>query len=314
MFYAPETSEDAEQLAERVLPRLQHANSGVVLSAVKVVLYLMNYIQREEALSVLYKKLAPPLVTLLHNGYEVQYVALRNILLVIQKKPDLLTGDMKVFFCKYNDPIYVKLAKLEIMIRLTDETNVDQVISELKEYSSEVDVDFLKKSVRALGRCAIKVPQAADKCVKTLVDLIQTKVDYVVQEAVVVIKDIFRRYPNRYESIISTLCENLDSLDAPEAKASMIWIIGQYADRIENAHELLDGFLSTFKEEPTEVQLALLTAIMKLFIKRPTAGQELVPRLLKLATEETDNPDLRDRAFIYWRLLSTDPLAAKVRF
>lgn len=25
------------------------------------------------------------------------------------------------------------------------------------------------------------------------------------------------------------------------------------------------------------------------------------------ATVETDNPDLRDRAYIYWRLLSTDP-------
>lgn len=23
--------------------------------------------------------------------------------------------------------------------------------------------------------------------------------------------------------------------------------------------------------------------------------------------QETDNPDLRDRAYIYWRLLSTDP-------
>ena len=31
-------------------------------------------------------------------------------------------------------------------------------------------------------------------------------------------QDIFRRYPNKYESIISTLCENLDSLDEPEAK------------------------------------------------------------------------------------------------
>jgi hypothetical protein len=28
-----------------------------------------------------------------------------------------------------------------------------------------------------------------------------------------VIKDIFRKYPNRYESIIATLCENLDTLD-----------------------------------------------------------------------------------------------------
>jgi hypothetical protein len=29
------------------------------------------------------------------------------------------------------------------------------------------------------------------------------------------------------------------------------------------------------------------------------------------ARQETDNPDLRDRAFIYWRLLSTDPEAAR---
>ncbi len=48
---------------------------------------------------------------------------------------------------------------------------------------------------------------------------------------------ICRRYPNRYESIISTLCENLESLDEPEAKASMIWIIGEYAERIDNAGE-----------------------------------------------------------------------------
>jgi hypothetical protein len=43
-------------------------------------------------------------------------------------------------------------------------------------------------------------------------------VSYVVQEAVVVIKDIFRRYPNQYESIITVLCESLDTLDEPEAK------------------------------------------------------------------------------------------------
>lgn len=81
----------------------------------------------------------------------------------------------------------------------------------------------------------------------------QTKISYVVQEAIVVIKDIFRRYPNQYESIIGTLCENLDALDEPEAKAAMIWIVGQYADRIENSDELLEDFMFTFKEEPAEV-------------------------------------------------------------
>ncbi len=197
------------------------------------------------------------------------------------------------------------------MIRLASQGNIAQVLSELKEYATEVDVDFVRKSVRAIGRCAIKVEQSAERCVSTLLDLIQTKVNYVVQEAIVVIKDIFRKYPNKYESIIATLCENLDTLDEPEARASMIWIIGEYAERIDNADELLESFLDSFQDENTQVQLQLLTAIVKLFLKRPTDTQELVQQVLSLATQESDNPDLRDRGFIYWRLLSTDPAAAK---
>ncbi|CAF1348945.1 unnamed protein product, partial [Adineta ricciae] len=268
--------------------------------------------QHSEFVQNLHRKLAPPLVTLLSAEPEIQYVALRNINLIVQKRPDILKNEMKVFFVKYNDPIYVKLEKLDIMIRLTNATNIAQVLAELKEYATEVDVDFVRKSVRAIGRCAIKVEQSAERCVSTLIDLIQTKVNYVVQEAIVVIKDIFRKYPNKYESIIATLCENLDSLDEPEARASMIWIIGEYAERIDNADELLEGFLDGFKDENSQVQLQLLTAIVKLFLKKPTeTPQELVTRVLTLVTQETDNPDLRDRGYIYWRLLSTDPKAAK---
>ncbi len=51
-----------------------------------------------------------------------------------------------------------------------------QVLSELKEYATEVDVDFVRKSVRAIGRCAIKVESSAQRCVDTLLELIQTKV------------------------------------------------------------------------------------------------------------------------------------------
>ncbi|CAM4746515.1 unnamed protein product [Rotaria magnacalcarata] len=311
--YSPKDDKEAQSVCERITPRLAHANAAVVLSAVKVLMKFLELIdQHSEFVQNLHRKLAPPLVTLLSAEPEIQYVALRNINLIVQKRPDILKNEMKVFFVKYNDPIYVKLEKLDIMIRLTNATNIAQVLAELKEYATEVDVDFVRKSVRAIGRCAIKVEQAAERCVSTLIDLIQTKVNYVVQEAIVVIKDIFRKYPNKYESIIATLCENLDSLDEPEARASMIWIIGEYAERIDNADELLEGFLDGFKDENSQVQLQLLTAIVKLFLKKPTeTPQELVTRVLTLVTQETDNPDLRDRGYIYWRLLSTDPKAAK---
>ncbi|KAJ9113732.1 hypothetical protein QFC20_001757 [Naganishia adeliensis] len=269
LSFTPQSPNEAEQLGERISIRLQHANSAVVLTTIKVLLYLMNYMEDESFISSLERKMGPPLVTMLSLGPEVQYVALRNILLIIQRRPAILQHEVKVFFCKYNDPIYVKLAKLEIMYRLARPENVHEVLPELKEYASEVDVDFVRKAVRSIGRLAIKIQPAADQCISVLLKLLQTKISYVVQEAIV------------------------------------------YADRIENSDELLEDFLFTFNEEPTEVQLALLTAIVKLFIRRPTAGQDLVPRVLKMATEEVDNPDLRDRGFMYWRLLSSNPTATR---
>ena len=218
---------------------------------------------------------------------------------------------MKVFFCKYNDPIYVKMEKLEIMIMLASERNVEQVLLELREYATEVDVEFVRKAVRAIGRCAIKLERAAERCINVLLELIKTKVNYVVQEAIIVIKDIFRKYPNRYESVIAALCENLDTLDEPEAKASMIWIIGEYAERIDNAGELLETFLDAFYDEPPEVQLQMLTATVKLFLKRPVGSKALMENVLSMATEHSDNPDLRDRGYVYWRLLSSNPNVAK---
>lgn len=111
----------------------------------------------------------------------------------------------------------------------------------------------MKKAVSAIGWCAIKLDRAADRCVQTLLDLVRTKVDYLVQEAVKVIKDIFRKYPNRYESIIKDLCENLRALDASDSKAAMIWIIGEYGDRIDNCIELINSFSENFNEESDQV-------------------------------------------------------------
>ena len=80
--------------------------------------------------------------------------------LIVQRAPQILAHEIKVFFCKYNDPIYVKMEKLEIMIKLVSEKNIEQVLLEFKEYAQEVDVDFVRKSVRAIGRCALKLERA----------------------------------------------------------------------------------------------------------------------------------------------------------
>ncbi|KIK14184.1 hypothetical protein PISMIDRAFT_17476 [Pisolithus microcarpus 441] len=255
--YITQDEKESEHICERVVPQFQHVNGSVVLAAVKVIMIHMRGIRREDVTKQFVRKMAPPLVTLLSSPPEVQWVALRNVNLLLQKRPDLLSNEMRVFFCKYNDPLYVKVEKLDIMVRLANDNNVDALLSELKEklnrYASEVDVDFVRKSIRAIGQTAISIESSAERCVNVLLDLIGTRISYVVQEAVVVMKDIFRKYPSTYEGVIPTLCANLEELDEPEAKASLIWIIGEYAEKIDNADELLGTFVDTFTEESYQV-------------------------------------------------------------
>ena len=372
--YLPSKVEEAEMMVDRVKPRLQHANSAVVLSSVKVMVKCLDQLDDNAKIASICKALGPPLVTLMSGEAENQFVALRNIQLICQKRPSVLLGEVKVFFCRYNDPIYVKMEKLDVLVMLTSEHTVDQTLAEFKEYATEIDHEFVCKAVRCIGRTAIKLEAATERCVKVLVYLIETKVNYLVQgwclcwvqlaafaapvcptfaapqsplqqacliplfratmlppaliyvasfcvttlsmvrchaEAIIVIRDIFRKYPNKYEDIITTLCANLDTLDNAEAKAAMVWIIGEYADRIDNAAELLESFLEGFADEQHAVQLQLLTATVKLFLKRPQVAQDMVKQVLAQVTQHTDSPDLRDRGYMYWRLLSCDPEAAK---
>lgn len=56
----------------------------------------MEEVNNEDLVRLWSKKLAPPLVTLLSAEPEVQYVALRNINLIVQRWPQILSHEVKV--------------------------------------------------------------------------------------------------------------------------------------------------------------------------------------------------------------------------
>ena len=71
----------------------------------------------------------------------------------------------------------------------------------------------------------------------------------------VVAKNIFRKFPNRFEALIKDLCSKLLSFSEPDSKAAIIWIIGEYAEKINDAENLIESFTELFIEEPDKVKL-----------------------------------------------------------
>lgn len=127
------------------------------------------------------------------------------------------------------------------------------------------------------------------------------------QEAVVIAANIFRRFPTKYEKLISLLVEKIEHYTEPESKAAIAWILGEYAEKIDDSVKHIEAFIENFLEEADNVKLSLLTATVKLYLKKPDESEDLIHNILTIATEKADNPDLKDRAYIYWRMLSADP-------
>ena len=309
--YSPTKQDEINEMIERIIPCVSHSNAGVVLSVIKILIKLLDLVENPETIRTVCKKITPSLVTLLSSEPEIQYVALKNINILIQKRPIIFEKDIKIFFSSFTEPLYNKLEKLEIIYKLVSINNIDIVLNELKEYASDVDIKFVRRSVKLIGQCAIKLEKAAQRCVETLVELVKTQVSFVIQEAIIALKDIFRRYPNTFEGAMAIINENLRTLDDPEAKAALIWIIGEYSDRIEGAENQLIKFIDNLKEEPYVIQINILDSATKTFLKcQSEESYNILNQVFDFCTKECEDPDVRDRGYMYYRLMTTDPQIA----
>ncbi|RNE99193.1 putative beta-adaptin 1 [Trypanosoma conorhini] len=326
--------EKATRTVDGVVPFLASFNVATVMSAIKVVTSFLlqasalftssdlggDLGNAEEQASQLRSRYGPQLVSacvsLLYGPcFEVRYAVFRNIRLLLKTGlKSFLKRHLSVFFVKYDDPIYVKLEKSELLLELADTEVGEIVLSEFAAYATDADEELVRKAVRSIGFLAAKLEPLAKQCVERLLGLMDTGISHVVQEAAVVVQTVLRRYPNRFVHVVKKLCEFLDDLKGAEAKAAVVWVLGDYAERVENVGDILEMSLETFPTQPEIVQFALLTAVVKIYLRGDAEelqrNTNFLQRVLSMATH-SPLPDVRDRAFMYWRLVSSDSEAAK---
>ena len=61
------------------------------------------------------------------------------------------------FYCRTNEPSYIKHLKLEILSVIADENNSYDIATELTEYVHDPDSGLAREAVRAIGRVALEV-------------------------------------------------------------------------------------------------------------------------------------------------------------
>lgn len=314
------TAADADEtlhIIERCIPQLQHVNPSVVLLSIKVVVHHLDGLSNQAQRTSFLRKLSAPLVSLVSSSIpEAQYVGLKNIRIILEKYPQVLLKELRVFFIKYSDPLYLKLEKLEIVIRLASDSNSALLLGELKEYAMEVEPILVAKSIHAIGAVSIELASSVIHAVNLLISLIdQRGSDLVINESVTVLTQILRRYPGKNDLItliVPVISNHIDDLTETSALSGYVFLLGEYPKYFSMLKDKLGVLVEDFLDHDSLLQLNILTAVVKINLVMPNAGcSQFLQTVLENATTKCENADVRDKAYIYWRLLSSSSTEAQ---
>ncbi|XP_072554582.1 AP-3 complex subunit beta-2-like isoform X1 [Paramormyrops kingsleyae] len=279
---------DHRLLLRNTKPLLQSRNAAVVMAVAQLYFHLAP---KAEVVVI-----AKALVRLLRSHSEVQFVVLQNVATMTIKRKGMFEPYLKSFYIRSTDPTQIKILKLEVLTNLANETNISVILREFQAYITSMDKDFVAASIQAIGRCATNIGEVREPCLNGLVQLMSNRDDLVVAESVVVIKKLLQMQPDHHNDIIKHMAKLTDNIQVPMARASILWLIGEYCEHVPKiAPDVLRKTAKTFTSEDDIVKLQILNLAAKLYVTNSKQTKLLTQYVLNLAKYD-QNYDIRDRA------------------
>jgi len=282
---------DHRLLLQSVLPLFRSRNTAVILAAAALYYYLAPAAEAQIA--------GRPLTRILRTSREVQHVVLANIASMATTRPAMFEPYLLEFFVNSTDAAFIRKLKLEILTCIATEANIGTILEELNSYVHREDKELVTASIQAIGRCASRLTEVTDRCMRTLMTLISNRSEEVVAESVVVIKKLLQtgakqRFP--LEQVVAQLARLLPEVTVPKARASIIWVIGEYQRHAPLlGPDILRNLAKSFVDEADIVKLQVLNLGSKLVLTNPSQTRQLFEYVLELAKFDL-NYDIRDRA------------------
>uniref|UniRef100_A0A671RID6 AP-3 complex subunit beta n=1 Tax=Sinocyclocheilus anshuiensis TaxID=1608454 RepID=A0A671RID6_9TELE len=298
---------DHRLLLRNTKPLLQSRNTAVVMA----VSQLYWHLAPKHELSIITKSL----VRLLRSHREVQYIVLQNIATMSIQRKGMFEPFMKSFYVRSTDATHIKTLKLEILTNLANEANISTILRELQTYVKSQDKAFAAATIQAIGRCATNISEVTDTCLNGLVLLLSNRDETVVAESVVVIKKLLQTQPSQHSDIIKHMAKLFDSITVPMARASILWLMGEYCEHVpKNAPDVLRKMAKTFISEEDIVKLQTVNLAAKLYLSNSKQTKLLTQYILNLGKYD-QNYDIRDRTrFIRQLIVPNEKSGALSRY
>lgn len=267
---------DLELFFKACRPLLQSRNSAVIVSVVRCYLYLGTAEYLKSAIG--------SLIALLRGPQDVQIIVLYNIIRVALVTPSSFLKYISHFLIRSSDPHQIWTLKLEVLTLLFPHCGMHMkgvILSELEHFSNGTNLDLVRESVRAIGRCAQSDNRTSLRCLRLLLRQISSSDENLVSEALTVIRHLIQQDPASHKGTVVMLSKHLDTTTSPEARASIIWLVGEFAG-IDFGNNIAPDILRILakgfadESEPAKQQIVLLGAKVYLhhLLQRSAAGED----------------------------------------
>ena len=281
---------DHRLLLRSAKPLLNSRNASVVMATAQLYWHLAP---RQEIITV-----AKSMVRLLRSHNEIQALVLNSIAAMTirnQGGSKMFQPHIKQFYVRGSDPSHVKILKLEILTNLANTGNISSLLREFQSYINGSDAASVAATIQAIGRCAATIPDVTETCLSGLVHLMSNKDPNVVAESVIEIKKLLQTQESEHTEIIIQMSKLVDTVEVPSARAAIVWVVGEYTDRIpKHSPDVLRKLAKTFCNEEVMVKQQIVNLAVKLYLTNPEQTSLLAQYVFNLAKFD-QNYDLRDR-------------------
>ncbi|KAI9795662.1 MAG: AP-3 complex subunit beta [Piccolia ochrophora] len=268
---------DLEAFLKACKPLLQSRNSAVVVAVARCYLYLGTPSYLDLAVG--------PLVSLLRGPQDIQQIALYNIVCVCLSRPTQFAPHYARFLVHTTDPPAMWALKLEILTIIfphCSPTVKSVILHELEHFSRgrAASADLVRESVRSIGRCAQASddPRTAQRCLRLLLDHVSSPDGTLVAESLTVVRHLIQQNPTAHTKTVIRLAKNLDTATNAEARATIIWLVGEFAGVSgENniAPDVLRLLARDFAAEPEAAKLQIVLLAAKVYVHHLNRTQPL---------------------------------------
>ncbi|EMR11264.1 hypothetical protein PNEG_00294 [Pneumocystis murina B123] len=252
-------NKDLNLLLTSIIPLLRSRNSSVIMAACKILYHVGPLTKQSE--------LAKPLIYLLKESSDIQYIVLTNIIAIAIKHPTFFSPFYKHFFIYPSDSQSIWELKFEILSLIARKENIKDILEELKWHTKSSNPNIIFKAIKSIGYCAVNHCSISELCLQNLIGNINSANDTLIVESIFIISQLIQLNPKDNLHYIEQLVLYYDSIKVASAKACIIYLMSKNIFNLPKLSlDMLRILAKSFSQQEEIVKSQILIFAVKLYI------------------------------------------------